>query len=71
MCDDGPFIFRKENKCFFCGGSPAVQTDDYSDEYTYCETCAIEIFGEELVSQMEGSELWYKSESDIELEVLK
>lgn len=61
MCDSGPLIFRKKEKCFICGASPAVLLDEYSDEGTYCEPCAIAILGPELVAEMEESELWYKA----------
>ena len=51
MCDSGQFVFRKENKCSICGKSPAAKTDDYSDDYNYCKTCALETFGKEIFEE--------------------
>ena len=72
MCIDYEFELEWDLKCQICGKKPAVNLEDPTgdtwgdDDYTaICEKCGIEIFGESIVSDWAGTELYLKKHPDM------
>jgi len=75
MCDSGEFELRWDLKCQVCGKGPAVDLRDPDGviELGYdalCEKCGIELFGEDVVGDWAGTELYLKKYPD-QIEVWK
>jgi len=66
MCGDHEFELDWDLKCQICHKKPAVDlSDPYGQDYegdykALCEKCGIEIFGEDIVSDWAGTELYLK-----------
>lgn len=69
MCGDFEFELNLKLKCQICGKKPAVDLRDPEtgevDEYkSICEKCGIEVFGEDIVSDWAGTDLYLKKYPD-------
>lgn len=69
MCDSGEFELNYNLKCQVCGKKPAVDlSDEYTDKKTdtwrLCEKCGIEIYGEDIVAEWAGTELYLQKYPD-------
>ena len=70
MCGDYQFEIDDGLECEICKNKPAVDlTDPYTGEvdlgYSFlCEKCGIDIFGEAIVSDWAGTELYLKKYPD-------
>jgi hypothetical protein len=67
MCGDFELELDWKLKCQICGKKPAVDLRDPENGEGYkslCEKCGIEIFGEAIVSDWAGTELYLKKYPD-------
>lgn len=70
MCGDFEYELKWELKCDVCGKKPAIDlrepdTGESLDEHkALCEKCGIEIYGEDIVSDWAGTELYLKKYPD-------
>ena len=65
MCGDYEFELDYDLKCEQCGKKPAVDLrspdgEDWCEYKALCEKCAVEVFGEDIVSDFAGTELYLK-----------
>ena len=76
MCGDFEYELDWKLKCSRCGKKPAVELidheidEDLGDYKFLCEKCGIEIYGEYIVSDWAGTELYLKKYPD-QVEVWK
>lgn len=71
MCDDGYFEIDWALKCERCGKKPAVDLSRAIPDPDYtalCEKCGVEVFGEDVVAEWAGTDLYLAKYPD-EVEV--
>jgi transcription elongation factor Elf1 len=68
MCDDGYFEIDWKLKCELCGKKPAVSLAKgigFEKEQVLCEACGIKVYGENVVEDWAGTELYLKKYPDM------
>lgn len=71
MCGDYEYELEWDLKCDICKKKPAVSLlDPYTGETdgdykALCEKCGIEIYGEDIVSEWAGTELYLKKNPEL------